>query len=276
MRSTDDDPGPDFNSLAAKRLAFRLGQALRSERRRRMTGIRALAAKAGVATGTIHNVESGEPATIETYARVAKALNRELSMDLTLPGRPSSPRDGTDLVHALMGEVQMATLRPHGFRLAVDEPWQHFHFAGRADVLESDPQQRALLHLENRTAFPDVQDAIGRFATKRRYLATALGPSLGFAGLPRTQTHVMVALWSNEVMRVLRRDPETFQVTCPDPPDAFLQWWAGHPPLDSVTTTLVLFDPFASGRRQRFLSLDAARARVHDYADAAERLRARR
>lgn len=278
--SSTGDPKPDFNSTGAKRVAFQFGQAVRLERRRRRMSVRAFAAKAGVATGTIHNVETGEPASIEIYVRIAKALKHELSMDLTRPGRPPAARDGADLVHAFMGEVEAAVLRTHGGGLSIDEPWQHFHFAGRADVLHWDIDRDALLHLENRTGFPDVQDALGRFTGKRRYLATALAASLGFARPPRTETHVIVALWSNEVMRVLRRDAVTFQVTCPDPPDAFLAWWAGRPPEDSKTTSLVLFDPFATGRQRRFLSLEdalgTARARVHDYADAAERIRALR
>jgi hypothetical protein len=240
--------------------------------------VRTLAAKAGVATGTICNVESGQPASLEIYHRIAKALHREVTVGLVQPGHAATTRDGTDIVHAFMGEAEATVLRAHGGGLAIDEPWQHFHFAGRADVLHWDLERSALLHLENRTGFPDVQDALGRFGTKRRYLSTALAASLGFTRPPRTETHVIVALWSNEVMRVLRRDAVSFQVACPDPPDALMRWWAGQPPEGSKTRSLVLFDPFATGRQQRFLSLEdalgGARARIHDYADAAERIRA--
>lgn len=243
-------------------------------------GVRALSDRAGVATGTIHNVESGEPATVETYARIARALGRELLASLVAPGRHDAPRPDADLVHATMGEAEAAVLQGHAFPVSVDEPWQHYHFAGRADILAWDLERGAMLHIENRTRFPDVQDAVGRFRTKRRYLATALASSLGFVRPPRTETHVMVALWSNEVQRVIRRDPATFRAACPDPPDDFLAWWRGEPPVGSRATSLVLFDPFATGRRQRFLSLadsiDGARSRVHDYAEAAERIRARR
>ncbi len=242
-------------------------------------GVRALAAKAGVSTGTIHNVEAGAPASVETYARVAKALGREFHGGLVVPGQRRLPRDGADLVHATMGEAEVAVLQAHGFEVSVDEPWQHYHFAGRADVLAWDTRRSALLHIENRTAYPDVQDSIGRFRTKRSYLAVAIAGSLGFDRPPRTVTHVMVALWSNEVQRVLRREPATFRAACPDSPDDFLAWWRGEPPSDSRTTSFVLFDPFATGRKQRFLPLDAAldgaRARMHDYAEAAERIRAR-
>lgn len=267
-------------SVDVRRFALELGEAVNQERRRRHMGIRALASKARVATGTVHNVETGAPASLDTYARLAKALGRELRVHLSIPGRQSALRVDADLVHAAMGERQAAMLQSHAFLVSVDEPWQHFHFAGRADILAWDLARSAILHIENRTRFPDVQDAVGRFRGKRRYLTTALARSLGFEQLPRTETHVMVALWSNEVQRVLRRDPATFRATCPDPPDDFFAWWKGEPPKASRTTSFVLFDPFATGRQRRFLSLgeaiDGTRARVHDYAEAAERLRASR
>jgi hypothetical protein len=242
--------------------------------------IEVLARKAAVAVGTVHGVENGGRASLAMYQRLARALGRELEVDLVDPGHRSRPRSDIDLVHAAMGESEVDLLRPHGLGVAVDEPWQHFHFAGRADVLSWDVARGALLHIENRTRLPDVQDAIGRFNTKRRYLGQTVGPVLGFGGPPSFETHAMVALWSSEVLRVLRQQPATFRAVFPDPPDALLGWLAGQPSRTRRVSTLVLFDPFARGRQRRFLGLDAAigsaRARVHGYAEAADLLVARR
>ncbi len=279
-RNTTNDEPLDAVTGAVGRLSTRLGVAIYDERRRRGWSLRTLATKAGVAIGTIHAIENGAGASIEMYVRLSKAFGRELEATIVESARRVLPRDDTDLVHAAMGEAEVTDLRTRGFVVRVDEPWQHYHFAGRADVLAWDLARSALMHIENRTRYPDVQDSTGRFNTKRSYLATALWQSLGFDRPPRTETHVMVALWSAEVLRVLRRDPSTFRATCPDPPDDFYAWLAGEPPTGRRSTTLVLFDPFATGRQRRFLSLDSAldgaRSRIAGYAEAAAKLRSLR
>ncbi len=92
-----------------------------------------------------------------------------------------------------------------------------------------------------------------------------------------TQTHVMVGLWSAEVLRALRIRAASFQALCPDEPDAWSAWLSGEPANPGATATFVLLDPFATGRQRAFLSLEealgGARSRVRGYADAADRLR---
>lgn len=261
------------------RLATRMGVAINDERRRRRMTIRTLATKAAVSSGTIHKIENGARASVEMYVRVARALDRTFECQLVDPkARPDATREDADLVHAAMGELEVAALRSHGTQTGLDEPWQHYHFAGRADVLGWDTARGALMRIENRTRFPDVQDSIGRFKNEQRYLATALWRPLGFERLPGTQLHVMVGLWSAEVLRVLRQRPETFRSTFPDPPDAFFAWMAGALPT-SGGSTFVLLDPLATGKQRRFIGLEdalgGARPRVRGYADAAARLRAR-
>jgi hypothetical protein len=96
----------------------------------------------------------------------------------------------------------------------------------------------------------------------------------------RSETHVMVSLWSAEVMHAARLRPETFRSACPDPPADFSSWWAGQPPnADATSSAFVLLDPgsrVADGRR--FASLETAlrvRPRYRDYADAVVRLKHR-
>lgn len=259
-------------------IRYALGDAIRTERRRRHWTLAELAARSGLAASTVHDLEHGACGSIETYVRVGRALGLELRVEFADPRRRADVRQDSDLVRAAMGELEIAHLRGHGYPVGVDEPYQHYQFAGRADVLAWDLDRRTLLHIENRTRFPDIQAVAGSFNAKRDHLADSLAKRLGVRRF-ESQTHVIVALWSAEVMHSMRIRPATFWALCPDPMDTFDAWWRGDPPTRGTTTSLVLLDPFATGRQRRTISLatalDGARPRVRGYAEAAARLRAR-
>lgn len=208
--------------------------------------------------------------------RLAAALGLRLEVELVDPRkRPGGSTRMVDPVHSFMGEFEAAHMRPLGHRVGIDEPYQHFQFAGRADVIAWEPHRAALLHLENRTRFPDFQDAAGSFNSKRAYLGRALAER---AGIRRwaTETHVVVALWSAEVLHSLRMRPESFRSLCPDPSDDFAAWWTGQVAPTGVTSSFVLLDPLASGRQRVFVGLDeaiaSARPRHRGYADVVSKL----
>lgn len=274
------------------RVASLLGTTIREERRRRGMTLSDVAQRAQVAVASVHRVEAGAHGSLEMYVRLADALDKVLDVDLVrkAAGTDTSSEadepataglfvrtDGTDIVHAAMGEQEATVIGAHGVRVGVDEPWQHYRFSGRADVIGWHVRQRALLHIENKTRIPDVQDAIGRFNSTRTYLAGAVWERLAMDGPPLVETHVLVALWSSEMVDVLRRHPGTFSAAFPSSPDAFHEWWSGGVPRRGVTTSLVLLDPFAAGADPRFASLEEAlrglRARVSGYAAAAEQVR---
>ena len=128
----------------------------------------------------------------------------------------------------------------------------------------------------SRTApeFPDFQSTAGSFNGKRAYLASSIGERLGVRRWA-SQTHVIAALWSAEVLHAIRLRTESFRTLCPDPPDAFATWWSGEPPGIAATSALIVLDPLASGRQRPFIGLEAAltaRARYRGYAEAATRL----
>jgi hypothetical protein len=154
-------------------------------------------------------------------------------------------------------------------------------FAGRADVVAWDLENRALLHLENRTQFPNVQEALGSYGAKRSYMPDVLAERLGLGRRGwASVTHAIVALWSAEVLHALRRRRETFRAACPDPATDFRAWWSGEPPVSArrPTSTLVVLDPGDVRERYRFADLDAVltgRARYRDYEAAAQALRGR-
>jgi hypothetical protein len=190
---------------------------------------------------------------------------------------PGHARD-EDPVHAAMGEIEAAHFRGLGLEVGMDEPFQHFQFAGRADVVAWSREKAALLHIENRTRFPNLQDAFGSFNNKRAYLGAELARR---AGVPhwRSETHVFVALWSAEVLHLIRIRRASFAGVCPDGVEAFEAWWRNEPAPAGQHSTLLLFDPIEGGRgdRRRWACLDevsSVRPRYRGYADALVALRA--
>jgi hypothetical protein len=92
---------------------------------------------------------------------------------------------------------------------------------------------------------------------------------------------MFAVLWSSAVLHVLRLRPATFTAICPSPVDPFEAWWAGDPPAEGVTSSLVILDPnpALSRRRARFVGADRAgvvEPRYRHYADAAATLEGRR
>lgn len=194
----------------------------------------------------------------EAAVRVAHGLGRRLEFELVDPRRRLPRAElSTDVVHSAMGEFEAAHLRSRGYGVGIDEPYQHYQFAGRADLVAWDSDSRAFLHIENRTRFPDLQEVAGSFNAKRAYLGAALGERLGVRRWA-SETHVIAALWSSEVLHAVRMREQSFRAICMDPSDAFAAWWAGNPPGEGATSTLVVMDPLASGRERPFVGLEAA------------------
>jgi transcriptional regulator with XRE-family HTH domain len=265
---------------ALTRIAGTAGQTVRTERLRRRWSLKQLAERAGVSVAHVQQVETGVPVSLESYCRVTTALDlwpELIATDARSRQRPTGREQ--DFVHSAMGELEAGRFRSHGFRVAMDEPYQHYQFAGRADVIAWDPKNAALLHVENRTAFPNVQEAMGSYAAKRSYLADVLADRLSPGGLRwLSVSHVMVALWSAEVLHALRLRAESFRAACPDPPEVFRGWWAGDLSLSrGASSSLVLLDPAPHvPDRRRFAALEEAatvRPRYRDYADAVTRLK---
>lgn len=267
---------PPAVAALVERTSLLLGAAIHDERNRRDWTLRRLAARAGLSVAVVQGIETGRRGSIESYVRVAHALGLRVDVGLTDPRRRSSTVGHTDPVHAAMGELEAAHLRALGYDVAIDEPYQHYQFAGRADVVAWSSIDRALLHIENRTRFPNLQEAAGSYNAKRAYLAQVIAERLGIRGGFRSETQVVVGLWSTEVLHAVRLRPATFRSLCPDSIEGFEAWWNGHPPTAGRSSAFVLLDPFAAGRMRPFVDLNTAvhtvRPRVRDYAEAARRV----
>jgi transcriptional regulator with XRE-family HTH domain len=262
-------------------LAGHAGMAIAEARKGRRWTLRELARRAGLSGSMIHAIEHGSPASIETYAAIAVALGLEPRLDLINPRKRTNTARAEDPVHSAMGELGAARLAGYGFSIAIDEPYQHYQFAGRADLLAWDLASRALLHVENRTRFPNIQDAVGSYNAKRTYLPVVMAERLGIRTGFASVTHVMVGLWSSEVIHVVRLRGASFTAVCPDNPSAFEAWWRGQTPSGSPpTSAFVLLDPDSPGTSTRptYVGLEqvlqgAIRPRYRGYADAVDALR---
>ena len=262
----------------ASRLAIELGRALREERVRRGLVLADVARRARTTVTTVQRLEAGGRGSLGAYARIATALGMTPDFSMTTRRAAHTERDA-DPVHAAMGEALAAHLRERGWEVRLDEPYQHYQFAGRADVVALDRERRVLLHVEDRTRFPDVQAFAGAFNAKRAYLAPDLARRLGIPGGFRSVTHVVAALWSSEVLHIVRLRQASFAAVCPDSDDAFARWWDGQDPVTGAWSSFILFDPLPGTRRsrRRWVGLEAvprAEPRYRGYADALDRLRA--
>lgn len=269
------DLAPAAVESAISRAWAGFGIELREARLARRWTTQYLADRAGVSRSLVYLAERGERISLDAAVRLATALGLRLEIDLVDPRkRQSQPSRLADPVHGAMGELEAGHLRRLGFPVAIDEPYQHYQFAGRADVAAWDAEARVLLHIENRTRFPDLQEMAGAYNAKRAYFGRVMADRLGLRGWA-SETHVLVGLWSAEVLHVLRLRTESFRAICPDEPANFSQWWAGSPPSAGRSSTLIVIDPLAVGRQRQFVGLDealSARPRHRGYADAASKL----
>ncbi len=236
-----------------------------------------LARRAGMSSTFVYLIESGRSGSAEAAARIAAVLDRQAELLLVDPTRSTAGRTdlSVDLIHSAMGEFEAGRLRRAGLPVGIDEPYQHYQFAGRADLVAWDLDRRALLHIENRTRFPDLQDTAGAYNAKRAYVGAALASRLGIQSW-ESETHVLAGLWSWEVLHALRQRPETFRSVCPSSTERFAGWWNGAPVASGRHSVFVVLDPRAMGRQRAFVGLDEAltvRARYRGYAEARDAIR---
>jgi transcriptional regulator with XRE-family HTH domain len=266
----------DAVDTAVTRVWIAFGLQVHDARLARRWSVEDLAQRAGLSSGFVYMVEAGRSGSIEAAVRLAGAFGWRTQLELTDPRRRERPRAelSDDPVHSAMGELEAAHLRRLGFPVGINEPYQHHHFAGRADLVAWDLERDAVIHLENRTRFPNFQDMAGAFNSKRAYLGAAIGQRVGVRRW-RSETHVIAALWSAEVLHSLRLRAESFRAICPDPPRGFAGWWQGEPPPSGASSELIVIDPLATSRQRTWIGLDEAmtvRPRHRGYADLARLL----
>ena len=81
---------------------------------------------------------------LEACARIATALVLRLELELVDPREHRAVVSrAVDHLHSAMAELVAAHLRGLGCSVAIDEPYQHYQYAGRGDVLAWDLDARA-------------------------------------------------------------------------------------------------------------------------------------
>ncbi len=241
-------------------VAAGLGAEVREARMRRRWTTERLAAEAGVSRTMVYLVERGERSTMETYARLGAALGLRLEASLDDPRSRARPPRAEDPVHAAIVEMLAARYAAQGRLVTADEPFQHYQFAGRADVAVVDPAGPDLLHHEVKTAIPNVGELAGAWNVKRRYLAPALATRQADRNGFRSVTHVLTVAWTAECLHVLRMREASIRSLGPDDAAAFAAWWRGDvPAAPRATATVVLLDPVQRPRAAPWLGLDALR-----------------
>jgi transcriptional regulator with XRE-family HTH domain len=255
-----------------------LGAEVRAERHRRRWTVERLATEAGVSRTLVYLVERGEPTTLETYARLGMALGLRLEASLLDPRSRSRVGKAEDPVHAAIVEMLAARYSSQGRLVSADEPFQHYQFAGRADVTAIDEAGPDLIHHEVKTAIPNIGELAGTWNVKRQYLARVLAERRGLRGGFRSVTHVLTIAWTADCLRVLRLREATMHSLGPDGPDAFSRWWDGsRPDAGRVTAAVVILDPIDRPRAPAWMpmhGLATVRPRYRDYADLLSQLRA--
>jgi hypothetical protein len=134
-----------------------------------------------------------------------------------------------------------------------------------------------LLHIENRTEFPNIQEAFGAFNAKREYLGAEMAARVGVPRW-RSEGHVMAAIWSADAIHAVRQHRATFSSLGPDGAEILEAWWRGDEPPNGRRSGFVLFDP-VDGRRSDarrwtgIANLSEIRPRYRGYAEALEALK---
>jgi DNA-binding XRE family transcriptional regulator len=253
------------------------GEAVRTARCRRRWSCDRLADEAGVSRTLVYLVERGEPTSLDTYVRLGAALGFRVDLTFDDPRSTSRPARSQDPVHAAVVEALAARYTSQGRLVAVDEPFQHHQFAGRADLAVVDPAGPDLLHHEVKTAIPNTGELAGAWNVKRQYLAWVLAERHGMRGGFRSVTHVLTVGWTAECLHVVRLRAATIRALCPDTADAFAAWRdGGRPAASGTTSTAILLDPIQRARAVPWVGLDAARSvrpRHSDYRNLLDALR---
>ncbi len=257
-------------------LAASLGADVRATRQRRRWTTKQLAERAGLSRALVYRVERGDLSTLETYARLGAALALPIEVSFDDP-RTRAPRRAEDPVHAAIVEMLAARYATQDRLVVADEPFQHYQFAGRADLAVIDPAGPDLLHHEVKTAIANVGELAGAWNVKRQYLARALAERHAMPDGFRSVTHVLTIAWTAECLHVIRLREATIRSLGPDASETFEAWWRGaRPGAPAVISTVVVLDPVARPRAMAWAPLRDVRTlrpRHAGYADLLRELR---
>jgi len=147
---------------------IKVGEVVRTVRRRRGLRQRDVAAATGVSQWSVSAVERGrlEQLTLGTIRRVCSAL--EIGTPLAPRWRGVELPRLLDARHAALVEEVVARLSALGWVTVLEYTFQHFGERGSVDVLAWRPDARALLVVEVKTDLDDLQAMLSAIDRKAR------------------------------------------------------------------------------------------------------------
>jgi transcriptional regulator with XRE-family HTH domain len=169
----------------------RVGQWVRSERRRKGLRQADVARLAGVSSQTVLTVEHGRLAHLSLHA--IRAVARAVAIEL--PFGPRSIHGRTidrqvDSRHAALVDRVVTLLRDAGWTVEVEWPFNHYGDRGSVDVLAWHPTLGSLLLIEVKSELRNVQDTLRALHVKRGVVPRLLAQERGWR--PRSLGVVLV------------------------------------------------------------------------------------
>jgi transcriptional regulator with XRE-family HTH domain len=147
---------------------IKVGEVVRTFRRRRGLRQRDVAAAAGVSQWSVSAVERGqlEQLTLRAIRRVCSAL--EIGTPLAPRWRGVELPRLLDARHAALIEEVVARLSSVGWETVIEYTFQHFGERGSVDVLAWRPDAHALLVVEVKTDLDDMREMLSAIDRKAR------------------------------------------------------------------------------------------------------------
>lgn len=160
---------------------IKVGEVVRTIRRRRGLRQRDVAVLAGVSQSSVSAVERGqlEHLTLGVIRRVGSAL--EIGTPLTPRWRGVELPRLLDARHAALGEQVVARLSVVGWECVVEYTFQHFGERGSVDVLAWRPDAQALLLIEVKTDLDNLQEMLSSLDRKARLVPRLVGAERSWA-----------------------------------------------------------------------------------------------
>jgi transcriptional regulator with XRE-family HTH domain len=159
---------------------LKVGAVVRAVRRRRGLRQRDVAVLAGVSQWAISLVERGqlEQLPLRAICRVCSAL--EIGMPFAPRWRGGELPRLMDARHAALVEKVVASLAPLGWEVTVEYTFSRFGENGAVDVVGWRAAERALLLVEVKSEFDNLQNMLSVLDRKTRLVPALLEPERGW------------------------------------------------------------------------------------------------
>jgi transcriptional regulator with XRE-family HTH domain len=191
----------------------RLGRAFRAVRIRLHLRQRDLAEQCGVSQSVISRVERGiaEVMSLADLRRIADSLNIRLSIDAWWRGGDLNRLLDAD--HATIVDYIVGRLRSARWEVLVEYGFNHYGERGSVDIVAWHPRLRALLLVEVKSRFFDLQEMLATFARKLRIVPPLLAEARGWR--PEFVGTLIVAPGTTANRRVVADHPNIFEASYP-------------------------------------------------------------